>query len=126
MRRQISAGDELGEARIGSSQTGPDSDPPYHDRGGQVVRQPAEVIGVRGEHERACRAAMRTTCASTTSEAPALPRSVPTSSACCGENATISQPRRNRRSCACRAERLTWATTGAVVVGTAPTSRRMR
>ncbi len=38
---------------------------------------------------------MTTTCASTTSEAPALPSNSPTSSACCGENAAISQPRRN-------------------------------
>ena len=34
---------------------GTGSEPPNHDRSGQLTRQPAEVIGVRGEHGRACR-----------------------------------------------------------------------
>ncbi len=60
-------------------------------------------------------AAVTTTWPSTTSAVPAFARSRPTSCDCSGANATTSQPRRRRCSCTCRDERLTWATTEAVV-----------
>ena len=68
--------------------------------------------------------ATTTTCASTTSNVADFASNAPTGWAWTGSKPTMSQPRRKRRSCTCRGERLAWATTGAVATGTMPASSR--
>ena len=61
-----------------------------------------------------------------TSAVPAARSRAPTPCAWSPVNATTSQPRKKHRSWVCRAERLTCATTGAVVTGAIPDSSRAR
>ncbi len=71
-----------------------------------------------------CRTAVVTTTASTTSEVLAMPSKRPASCASVSPRGATTHPVRKRRSWACCADRLTWATTGAGTSRTMPSSRR--